>query len=99
MYEVRRSSCLLSLAMILPKSFSVHSLRLLLDIVPFVLVEPGRVPRTCRPHAGEHIVRQAAPARSLIRPLPQAYRWIADSRDGKTAERLSKLQNPFSVYR
>lgn len=31
--------------------------------------------------------------------LMQAYRWIADSRDGKTAERLEKLQNPFSVYR
>lgn len=28
----------------------------------------------------------------------QAYRWIADSRDSKTAERLEKLQNPFSVY-
>jgi len=31
--------------------------------------------------------------------LMQAYRWIADSRDTKTAERLEKLQNPFSVYR
>ena len=30
--------------------------------------------------------------------LMQAYRWIADSRDSKTAERLEKLQNPFSVY-
>jgi succinate dehydrogenase (ubiquinone) iron-sulfur subunit len=31
--------------------------------------------------------------------LMQAYRWIADSRDSRTAERLEKLQNPFSVYR
>jgi succinate dehydrogenase (ubiquinone) iron-sulfur subunit len=31
--------------------------------------------------------------------LMQAYRWIADSRDGQKAERLAKLQNPFSVYR
>ncbi|KAI5478312.1 hypothetical protein MNV49_005267 [Pseudohyphozyma bogoriensis] len=31
--------------------------------------------------------------------LMQAYRWIADSRDTKTAERLEVLQNPFSVYR
>merc|ERR1712230_57481 len=31
--------------------------------------------------------------------LMQAYRWIADSRDTKTAERLEKLQNPFSLYR
>jgi succinate dehydrogenase (ubiquinone) iron-sulfur subunit len=31
--------------------------------------------------------------------LMQAYRWIADSRDGNKAVRLAKLQNPFSVYR
>ncbi|KAK4704132.1 succinate dehydrogenase (ubiquinone) iron-sulfur subunit, partial [Phenoliferia sp. Uapishka_3] len=31
--------------------------------------------------------------------LMQAYRWIADSRDGKTAERLAQLENPFSLYR
>jgi len=31
--------------------------------------------------------------------LMQAYRWIADSRDARKAERLEKLQNPFSVYR
>ncbi|KAK0174393.1 hypothetical protein PV327_010170 [Microctonus hyperodae] len=31
--------------------------------------------------------------------LMQAYRWIIDSRDTKTAERLNKLRNPFSVYR
>ncbi len=31
--------------------------------------------------------------------LLQAYRFIADSRDTKTAERLSNLSDPFSVYR
>jgi succinate dehydrogenase (ubiquinone) iron-sulfur subunit len=29
----------------------------------------------------------------------QAYRWIIDSRDEHTAERLDKLRDPFSVYR
>uniref|UniRef100_A0A8C4NBG9 Succinate dehydrogenase [ubiquinone] iron-sulfur subunit, mitochondrial n=1 Tax=Eptatretus burgeri TaxID=7764 RepID=A0A8C4NBG9_EPTBU len=31
--------------------------------------------------------------------LMQAYRWMIDSRDDFTAERLSKLQDPFSLYR
>lgn len=31
--------------------------------------------------------------------LMQAYRWIIDSRDDATAERLDKLRDPFSVYR
>jgi succinate dehydrogenase (ubiquinone) iron-sulfur subunit len=31
--------------------------------------------------------------------LMQAYRWMADSRDGKTAERKEKLQNEMSLYR
>src|SRR5437763_848372 len=31
--------------------------------------------------------------------LMQAYRWIIDSRDEATAERLDKLRDPFSVYR
>ncbi|CAD7014650.1 succinate dehydrogenase [ubiquinone] iron-sulfur subunit, mitochondrial [Ceratitis capitata] len=31
--------------------------------------------------------------------LMQAYRWIIDSRDESTTERLSKLKDPFSVYR
>lgn len=31
--------------------------------------------------------------------LMQAYRWIADSRDTKTEERLAKLQNNLSLYR
>lgn len=29
----------------------------------------------------------------------QAYRWIIDSRDESTVERLNKLKDPFSVYR
>lgn len=31
--------------------------------------------------------------------LMQAYRWIIDSRDENTQERLDKLKDPFSVYR
>lgn len=31
--------------------------------------------------------------------LMQAYRWMIDSRDDFTADRLSKLQDPFSLYR
>ncbi|KAI2647873.1 Succinate dehydrogenase [ubiquinone] iron-sulfur subunit, mitochondrial [Labeo rohita] len=31
--------------------------------------------------------------------LMQAYRWMIDSRDDYTEERLSKLQDPFSLYR
>ena len=29
----------------------------------------------------------------------QAYRWIIDSRDQQSKERLDKLRDPFSVYR
>lgn len=32
-------------------------------------------------------------------PAPQAYRWMIDSRDDFTEERLAKLQDPFSLYR
>lgn len=31
--------------------------------------------------------------------VPQAYRWMIDSRDEFTEERLAKLQDPFSLYR
>lgn len=31
--------------------------------------------------------------------VSQAYRWMIDSRDEFTEERLSKLQDPFSLYR
>ncbi|MDG1690894.1 MAG: succinate dehydrogenase iron-sulfur subunit [Alphaproteobacteria bacterium] len=31
--------------------------------------------------------------------LLQAYRWLADSRDEKTGERLDDLEDPFRVYR
>jgi len=31
--------------------------------------------------------------------LMQAYRWVIDSRDENTAERLEKLKDPFSLYR
>ena len=31
--------------------------------------------------------------------LLQAYRWIADSRDEYTGERLDNLEDPFRLYR
>ena len=31
--------------------------------------------------------------------LLQAYRWLADSRDEKTGERLDQLEDPFRLYR
>jgi succinate dehydrogenase / fumarate reductase iron-sulfur subunit len=31
--------------------------------------------------------------------LLQAYRWLADSRDEKTGERLDELEDPFRLYR
>ncbi len=31
--------------------------------------------------------------------LLQAYRWIADSRDEKTGQRLDSLEDPFKLYR
>mmetsp|Transcript_15556 Transcript_15556/g.29932 ORF Transcript_15556/g.29932 Transcript_15556/m.29932 type:complete len:288 (-) Transcript_15556:401-1264(-) len=31
--------------------------------------------------------------------LMQAYRWIVDSRDGRTKERLEQLDDPYKVYR
>ena len=34
----------------------------------------------------------------LVRPLLQAYRWIADSRE-YTGERLDALEDPFRLYR
>jgi succinate dehydrogenase / fumarate reductase iron-sulfur subunit len=31
--------------------------------------------------------------------LLQSYRWLADSRDEKTKERLDDLEDPFKLYR
>ena len=33
------------------------------------------------------------------RALLQAYRWVADSRDEATGERLDDLEDPFRIYR
>jgi hypothetical protein len=42
----------LTLTCVARRSLRVHSLRLLLDLMPVILVEPGRVPRPGRAHAG-----------------------------------------------
>jgi succinate dehydrogenase / fumarate reductase iron-sulfur subunit len=57
----------------------VHTLRLLLDLVPILLVE------------SERFLGPAA--------LLQAYRWLVDSRDEATGERLDHLEDPFRLYR
>ena len=31
--------------------------------------------------------------------LLQSYRWLADSRDQRTGERLDRLEDPFRLYR
>ena len=58
----------------------MHPVRVLLDVVPVVLVEPGQVRRA---RAG----------------LLQAYRFIADSRDQATNERLDNLEDPYRLFR
>ena len=40
--------------------------------------------------------RQASWARPI---LLQAYRWLADSRDEATGNRLDELEDPFKLYR
>ena len=57
----------------------VHPVRVLLDQLPELLVEPGQVRRP----AG----------------LLQAYRFIADSRDQATGERLDNLEDPYRLFR
>ena len=58
--------------------YEVHPVRLLLDQLPVVLVEPDKF---------------LGPAASL-----QAYRFLADSRDTETENRLAGLDDPFSVF-
>ncbi|NXM19633.1 SDHB dehydrogenase, partial [Ploceus nigricollis] len=41
----------------------------------------------------------SAPSHVPACPCPQAYRWMIDSRDEFTEERLAQLQDPFSLYR
>lgn len=43
----------------------------------------------------QHICQQCVHDTAVF----QAYRWMIDSRDDFTEERLSKLQDPFSLYR
>ena len=45
---------------------------------------------------------RALPAKVVLKPLPgllQAYRFLADSRDTATAERLDNLEDPYRVFR
>lgn len=44
-------------------------------------------------------LHQSAALLSALTSVFQAYRWMIDSRDDFTEERLAKLQDPFSLYR
>merc|ERR1719216_527735 len=57
----------------------MYPVRLLHDLLPVVLVEPGVLPGA--------------------RVLQQAYRWIADSRDQYTEERLAWVNDTMKLYR
>ncbi|KAF5328277.1 hypothetical protein D9611_014762 [Ephemerocybe angulata] len=66
------------------RALRVHPLRVLLDVVPVVLVEPGRVPRPRRPHAGVPLDRRLA-----RHPRPGA--------QGEDAERYEHVSVPYDL--
>lgn len=75
------------------RNVRVHFVRLLLDLVSFVLVESGQVSRSSCDHAGIQVNPAEPP------PLMTSWRWIMDSRDEMRQERLAKLNDKWSVYR
>ena len=50
-------------------------------------------------HGLPELVVVRASAISARRCCLQAYRWLADSRDEATGERLDALEDPFRLYR
>ena len=44
-------------------------------------------------------VPPAVEAWGVVPVLLQSYRWLADSRDQRTGERLDRLEDPFRLYR
>lgn len=69
-----------------------------------LLVERGQVPGPCSADAGKEgspLQRDPipSPTRDTVAAAFQAYRWMIDSRDDYTEERLAQLQDPFSLYR
>lgn len=86
------------------RSLRVHSLRLLLDLLPVLLVEWVECgPKvSCDNDANVFSWRRGKTDSDVyLGPavLMQAYRWIADSRDQYGLERREALQNTFSIYR
>lgn len=75
----------------------MHSVRVLLDLLPFV----SMIPEFSRLRLLMTHTRYWWNQDEYLGPatLMQAYRWIADSRDAYGAERKEKLQNTFSVFR
>ena len=56
---------------------------------------------SCAPAARPPVRAIGGPATAIsARPiLLQAYRWLIDSRDEATGERLDNLEDPFRLYR
>jgi hypothetical protein len=74
----------------------VYPVRVLLDRMPVVLVERRLIPWPSSTDAGNVAF---FPERCCILSLEQAYRWIEDSRDEFTKERLEALDDSFKLYR
>lgn len=81
----------------------MHPLRVLLDELPELLVRrpcPPPLPAPPHPpHPPPHARRWNQDKYLGPAVLMQAYRWIADSRDQASKERLRALDDEFKLYR
>ena len=61
----------------------------------------GSTSASCAPAArpAARAIGGTATSSSARRSCSQAYRWLADSRDEATGERLDQLEDPFRLYR
>ena len=80
-------------------SLWVYSLCLLQHILPFVLVEWWQIFGPCCPPAGGFSLFIEQLDWVFMFYFSQTYRWLIDSRDEATKERLERLKDPFSVFR
>src|SRR5882762_5828500 len=74
----------------------MHPLRVLLNVVPVLLVEPGRVPRSGDAHASVPLDCRLTSQCSCTWKEVQA---DVLSQDAYGAERKEKIQNEMSLYR
>jgi succinate dehydrogenase / fumarate reductase, iron-sulfur subunit len=59
----------------------------------------GCTSASCAPAAQPPARHIGGTAIAILVPLLQADRWIEDSRDERTGERLDELEDPFRLYR